>query len=142
MGIKLLSSPEVRHCSTTQLASNRTLSGSTEALTSAPSSSSHQEWMSSPPALTADHSRPQHLLVGRSSKEAAENQEMGFFFLGGGSFFQGLRCRTWNQVKDVASPQAESGKHEIKTGRETALECWNYDSVQVLGHFPTICSLC
>lgn len=103
VSIKLLSSPEVRHSSTTDLASNRTLSASTEALTSAPSSSSHQEWMPSLPALTADHSRPQHLLVGRSSKEAAENQGMGFFF--GGVFFQGLRCRTWSQVKDVAFPK-------------------------------------
>lgn len=72
-------------------------------------------------------------MVGKSSKGAAENQTVFF-----------LRAALQNVESSEGSgvPQVQSGKHEIKTGRETALECFNYDPVQVLGHFPTICSLC
>lgn len=45
-------------------------------------------------------------------------------------------------MKDLASPEYVVENMKSKQVERPFLECYNHDPVQVLGHFPTICSLC
>lgn len=48
----------------------------------------------------------------------------------------------WSHLKDLASPKHVVENVKSKQVEKPFLECCDHDSMQVLGHFPTICSLC
>lgn len=88
----------------------------------------------------ADHSRPQQPTVGKAPREQLRIKG-GFWGLFLGLF---LRAALQNvePLEDLASPKHVVENMKSKHVSHPFLECCDHDSMQVLEHFPTICSLC
>lgn len=75
---------------------------------------------------------------GKGSKGTAENQRH-FFFSG---LFLRAALQNVESCEGSGFPKHVVENMKSKQVEKPFLECCDHDSMQVLGHFPTICSLC